>query len=450
MVGELKAPPRATNKPGLLGLLAMRRDPLSFFTNLAREYGDVVGVKFGPEDAYLLSRPEFVRDVLVVSQKKFMKGRGLQVAKKVLGEGLLTSEGEFHLRQRRLVQPAFHRQRIARYAETMVEYAVKTRERWAALPAGRPVDIAHEMMRLTLVIAGKTLFDADVEREASEVGDALTAMMVLVERVTNPFAAFLEKLPLPSNIRFQRAKQKLDDIIYRIIAERRRSGEDRGDLLSMLLMAQDTEGDGGRMTDEQVRDEAMTLFLAGHETTANALAWTWYLLSQHPEVEAKLHAEIDAALQGHAPTYEDLPRLKYAEMVMAEAMRLYPPAWIVGRRVLVDHEIGGYRIPAKSLVLMSQYVIQRDPRWFPNPDKFDPERWTPEAKEARPKFSYFPFGGGTRVCIGEAFAWTEGVLVIATLAQSWRMKLAPGTTVAPQPMITLRPRGGVPMTLEKR
>jgi cytochrome P450 len=332
----------------------------------------------------------------------------------------------------------------------MVEYAVKTRERWAALPAGRPVDIAHEMTRLTLVIAGKTLFDADVEREASEVGDALTAMMILFERVTNPFAAFLEKLPLPSNLRFQRAKQKLDEIIYRIITERRRSGEDRGDLLSMLLMAQDTEGDGGRMTDEQVRDEAMTLFLAGHETTANALAWTWYLLSQHPEVEAKLHAELDAALRGRVPTYEDLPRLKYAEMVLAEAMRLYPPAWIVGRRVLVDHEIGGYLIPAKSLVLMSQYVIQRDPRWFPNPDKFDPERWTPEAKEARPKFSYFPFGGGTRVCIGEAFAWTEGVLVIAALAQQWRMKLAPGVTVAPQPMITLRPRGGIPMQLERR
>jgi cytochrome P450 len=450
MATALETPPRAKNRPGLLGLLALRRDPLGFFTGVAREYGDIVHFKFGPEDAYLLSRPEFVRDVLVVSQKRFMKGRGLQVAKRVLGEGLLTSEGEFHLRQRRLVQPAFHRQRIAHYAEVMVDYAAKTRERWEQWPAGKPLDIAHEMMRLTLVIAGKTLFDADVESEASDVGAALTETMSLFERVTNPFAPLLEKLPLPSNFRFLKAKQKLDEIIYGIINERRRSGEDRGDLLSMLLMAQDTEGDGGVMTDEQVRDEAMTLFLAGHETTANALAWTWHLISQHPAVEAKLHTELDAVLQGRLPTYEDFPRLKYAEMVMAEAMRLYPPAWIIGRRALVDHEIGGYLIPAKSLVLMSQYVVHRDARWFSEPERFDPERWTPEAREARPKFSYFPFGGGTRVCIGEAFAWTEGVLVIATLAQKWRMKSAPGHAVTPQPMITLRPKGGMMMSLERR
>jgi cytochrome P450 len=450
MATALETPPRAKNKPGLLGLLALRRDPLGFFTGVAREYGDIVHFKFGPEDAYLLSRPEFVRDVLVVSQKKFMKGRGLQVAKRVLGEGLLTSEGEFHLRQRRLVQPAFHRQRIARYAEVMVDYAVRTRERWERWPAGKPLDIAHEMMRLTLVIAGKTLFDADVESEASDVGAALTETMSLFERVTNPLAPILEKLPLPSNRRFLKAKQRLDEIIYGIINERRRSGEDRGDLLSMLLLAQDTEGDGGVMTDEQVRDEAMTLFLAGHETTANALAWAWHLIAEHPEVEAKLHAEIDSVLQGRLPTYEDFPRLKYAEMVMAEAMRLYPPAWIIGRRALVDHEIGGYLIPAKSLVLMSQYVVHRDARWFPEPERFDPARWTPEAKELRPKFSYFPFGGGTRVCIGEAFAWTEGVLVIATLAQAWRMKSVAGHAVAPQPMITLRPKGGMMMSLERR
>jgi cytochrome P450 len=454
MATALRQPPRAATRQGLLGLLALRRDPLRFFTSLAREHGDVVHFKFGPEDAYLLGHPDFVRDVLVVSQKKFMKGRGLQVAKRVLGEGLLTSEGEFHLRQRRLVQPAFHRQRIARYAEVMVDYAARTRERWERWPADKPLDIAHEMMRLTLVIAGKTLFDADVESEASDVGAALTETMSLFERVTNPLAPLLEKLPLPSNFRFLKAKQRLDEIIYGIINERRRSGpngiEDRGDLLSMLLTAQDTEGDGGRMSDEQVRDEAMTLFLAGHETTANALAWAWYLISKHPEVEAKLHAEIDVVLQGRLPTYEDVPRLKYAEMVMAEAMRLYPPAWIVGRRALADHEIGGYLIPAKSLVLMSQYVVHRDARWFPEPERFDPERWAPEAKESRPKFSYFPFGGGTRVCIGEAFAWTEGVLVIATLAQKWRIKSAPGHTVTPQPMITLRPKGGMPMTLERR
>lgn len=450
MATALQTPPRASNKPGLLGLLALRRDPLGFFSNLARDYGDIVNIKFGPENAYLLSRPEYVRDVLVVNQKKFMKGRGLQMAKKLLGEGLLTSEGEFHLRQRRMVQPAFHRQRIATYASVMVDYAAKTRERWSQIPAGQPVNLAHEMTRLTLLIAGKTLFDADVENEASDIGEALTSTMNLFERITNPLASILEKLPLPSNRRFAKAKEKLDEVIYRIINERRASGKDRGDLLSMLLMAQDTEGDGGVMTDEQVRDEAMTLFLAGHETTANALAWTWYLLSQHPDVEAKLHAEIDQVLQGRLPTYEDFAKLKYAEMVMAEAMRLYPPAWLLGRRALVDYEVGGYSIPAKSIVLMSQYVIHRDPRWFPEPEKFDPERWTPEARETRPKFSYFPFGGGTRVCIGEAFAWLEGVLVIATLAQKWRMRLIPGQTVTPQPGITLRPKGGLKMLIEPR
>ncbi|HKC65273.1 MAG TPA: cytochrome P450, partial [Pyrinomonadaceae bacterium] len=250
--------------------------------------------------------------------------------------------------------------------------------------------------------------------------------------------------------RFEKAKERLDATIYRIIEERRACNVDRGDLLSMLLSARDVEDDGGQMTDLQVRDEVMTLFLAGHETTANALTWTWYLLSEHPEVEAKLHEELDAVLEGRTPTIEDLPRLSYTEMVLMESIRLYPPAWAIGRLALKDHEIGDYTIPAKSLVLLSPYVTHRDARFFPEPDRFDPERWTVEARDARTQFSYFPFGGGPRRCIGEGFAWMEGILLIASFAREWRMRLIPNHRVEPNPVITLRPKFGMKMRIEKR
>ena len=443
--------PQKTYKGSTLRtLLMIRRDRLSFLQKLKRDYGDVVRFNIGTQAVWLLTDPEHIRDVLVVNQKKFIKGRGIQMMKQLLGEGLLTSEGETHLRQRRLVQPAFHRQRVATYATTMTDYARKMREAWANVPAHQPIEMSQEMMRLTLAIAGKTLFDAEVEEDASEVGQALTEMMKLAERIPNPLASILARLPLPSNRRFDKARQMLDDVIYGIIRERRASKVDRGDFLSMLLMAQDEEGGTGGMTDQQVRDEALTIFLAGHETTATGLTWTWYLLSQNPEAEAKLHAEIDAVLEGRLPTFEDLPKLRYAEMVFAESMRLYPPVWIIGRRALTDHEIDGHQIKAGDLILLNQYLVHHDERWFPTPDKFDPERWTPELKEARPKFSYFPFGGGTRTCIGEAFAWMEAALVIATLAQQWKPRLAAGHPVEMQPLITLRPKHGMKMTLEKR
>jgi cytochrome P450 len=305
-------------------------------------------------------------------------------------------------------------------------------------------------MRLTLAIVGKTLFDTDVESEADEIGAALTAVMELFDFLLLPFSELLEKLPLPHVRRFQKARARLDETIYRIIEERRRSNEDRGDLLSMLLSARDEEGDGGQMNDEQVRDEVMTLFLAGHETTANLMTWTWYLLSQHADVEARLHEELDAVLEGRQPTVEDVPRLRYTEMVVAESMRLYPPAWAIGRLALKDHEVGGYTIPAKALVLLSPYVTHRDERYFPDPTRFDPERWTPEARESRPQFAYFPFGGGTRRCIGEGFAWMEGILLLASLARNWRMRLVPGHRVETLPVITLRPKHGMRMTVEKR
>jgi cytochrome P450 len=446
-MADVTRPPSPKRQPFVGHLRLFRRDPLKLLLDAARDHGDIVYLKFGPRDIYLLNNPDYVRDVLVTNNRNFVKSRGLEMAKKFLGEGLLTSEGEFHRRQRRLAQPAFHRQRINAYATAMADYAARTRDRWQT---GGTLDVWQEMMRLTLAIVGKTLFDADLEDEANEIRVALTEIMRLFERITSPFAGLLDKLPLRSNSRWLKAKQRLDSIIYRIIDERRKTGEDRGDLLSMLLLAQDEEGDRSTMTNAQLRDEAMTLFVAGHETTANALTWSWYLLSQHPGAEAKLHREIDAVLAGKLPTAEDVPRLRYTEMVFAEAMRLYPPAWTMGRRAFSDYEVGGYIIPAGSIVLMSPWVMHHDPRYYPDPFRFNPERWTVEARESRPKFSYFPFGGGPRVCIGESFAWMEGVLLIATLAQLWKLRLAPGQQVEPEPKVTLRPRHGMRMVVSAR
>ena len=429
------------------GLLAYRRGPLPFFQNLAKNYGDISYFKIGPQEAYFLNHPDYIKDVLVTNNQNFMKGLVLQRAKRLLGEGLLTSEGEFHRRQRRLAQPAFHRQRIASYAEVMTGYALRMRERWHE---GETRDISEEMMRLTLAIVGKTLFDADVESDAPDVGEAMSVAMESFETLTLPFFELLQKLPLPRLRRFDDARTKLDRIIYRLIEDRRRSGIDRGDLLSMLLLAQDEEGDGGQMSDAQLRDELMTIFLAGHETTANALTWTWYLLSQHPEVEKKLHRELDDVLRSEPPNFADVASLPYTEKVLSESMRLYPPAWAIGRLATVDCEIGGYAIARRSLVVMSQFVMHRDSRYYDDPLRFDPERWSGEARESRPQFSYFPFGGGPRRCIGEGFAWMEGILLIATLAQKWRLGLVPHHPIALKPVITLRPKHGMKMTLIRR
>jgi cytochrome P450 len=306
------------------------------------------------------------------------------------------------------------------------------------------------MSRLTLAIASKTLFDADVEEDARDIGAALSTIIQLFPRFMLPFSNLLGKLPLPSNRQAAQARKLLDTVIYRIIQERRVSGVDKGDLLSMLLTARDEDGDGSGMSDQQLRDEAMTIFLAGHETTAMLLTWTWYVLSQHSAVEARLHAELDTVLTGRLPTVEDIPRLPYTRMVLAETMRLYPPAWIIGRRAIASYEVGGYVIPAKSIVVLSPYITQHDARFFSAPEVFDPQRWTPEAEAARPKFAYFPFGGGARQCIGEGFAWMEGSVALATLAQQWRMRLVPGHSVALKPLLTLRPKYGMRMRLERR
>jgi cytochrome P450 len=415
---------------GLANLLRMRSDLAGFLLTLHREQGDVARARVGNLRIHLIAHPDHVRDVLVTHQRAFMKGHVLQRAKMLLGEGLLTSEGDFHLRQRRLVQPAFHRQRIAAYAREMVDRAWITGDRWHD---GQTVEMDREMMALTLAIVSRTLFDADVDAEADEIGGALTEVLRLFQTVFIPGMQRLDRLPLPHTRRFARARGRLDATIYRLIAERRAERartESRGDLLSMMLAAQDAEGDGGSMTDEQLRDEAMTLFLAGHETVSNALTWTWYLLSQHPAVEARLHAEVDRVLGERRASADDLGFLPYTRMVLSESMRLYPPAYAIGRRALEDYEVAGVVAPRGSLVVVSPLVTQRDARWYPEPERFDPDRWTAEAQAARPKFSYFPFGGGTRTCIGDQFAWTEGMLLLATLTQRWRADLAECQRVA--------------------
>lgn len=421
-----------------------RRDPLGFMTQVAREHGDVVGIRYYKYRVFIFNHPDDIEAVLVTHNKKFIKGRALRANKRLFGEGLLTSEGEAWLRQRRLTQPAFHRERIASYADTMVRFTERMLNAWRD---GEQYNVHDEMMRLTLEIVAKTLFDADVTREAQEIGEALEVVM---EVNTDPRRLLFVPpwLPTPANLAMKRAVRRLDRVIYGIISERRASARDAGDLLSLLLHARDDEG--SRMTDVQLRDEAVTLFLAGHETTAITLSWTWWLLAQHPRVEAKLHAELAEMLSGRAPTFEDLPRLRYVGAILSESLRLYPPAWSMVRMAIEDTEIGGYRVPTGCGVAISQYVVHRDPRFFESPDEFRPERWAGDLAKQLPKFAYFPFGGGPRICIGNSFALMETSLILATVAQKFRFSLVPGQVVEPQPSITLRPKNGIAVILHQR
>ncbi|MBV9436261.1 MAG: cytochrome P450 [Acidobacteria bacterium] len=421
-------------------------DPIRVFQHLADTYGDIAHYKLGRQHVVFLNSPEYVREVLVVQNANFVKERTVQRMKMLVGEGLITSEDPFHRKQRMLAQPAFYRQRIAAYADDIVNKAAAFRDRWSD---GRQLDISLEMMHLTLDVIAKTLFDSDVAAEVEEISREVNAIMRLYNfLVLVPLAEVLQNYPLPGMRRFRRARSRLDAIVYRMIEEHRRDSRHGADLLSMLLSAR--YEDGSAMPDRQVRDEVMTIFLAGYETIANALTWTWYLLSQNSAAEEKLHDELATVLAGRQPTYDDLPKLSYTEMVLAESMRLYPPAWAMGRFALDDFRLGPYFLPKNTTVFTCQYVMHRDPRYFPDPERFDPERWRPEAKARRPRFSYFPFGGGARQCIGESFAWMEGVLILATLAQSWRLRLVSGHRVEPQPLITLRPKYGMKMTLEAR
>jgi cytochrome P450 len=419
-------------------------DPPAYLARVQREYGDIVTLRAYKYRVFFLSHPDYIEEVLVTQARKFAKGRILKANKRLFGNGLLTSEGDFWLRQRRLAQPAFHRGRVASYGKTMVSFAEALLTEWRH---GETRDIHAEMMRLTLQIVAKTLFDAEVDRDARDVGKALEA----ITELNSDFRKLVLTppcLPTRRNLRAMLATRRLNKIIYRIIGERRASGRDTGDLLSMLLAAQDE--DGSRMNDRQLRDEAITIFLAGHETTAIALSWTWWLLAQNPQVEAKLHAELDSVLAGRSPQMEDLPRLPYAEKVITESLRLYPPAWGMPRLAIEDVQIGEYTIPKGCGVSMSQWVVQRDARWFEEPLAFRPDRWDGDLQKRLPRFAYFPFGGGPRQCIGNAFALMEATLLLATIAQQFRFRLVPDHPVMPLASITLRPKHGIRATLEAR
>jgi cytochrome P450 len=435
--------------PGRLAF-AFARNRIDFLQNAARRFGDVVSFSAGHTTFAFLNHPDYVRDVLVTRHRLFHKGLGLGRARMLLGDGLLPSVDERHRRQRRLMQPAVHRDRVAAYAGTMVRCAARCQERWRH---GARMNVATEMAALTLAIAGYTLFDADVEREAHEIGDALNAAFASFNLAVLPFGDRLSRLPLTPGRRFQSARARLDAIIYRLIAERRAAGARGADLLSMLVAARDEEGDGTGMNDEQIRDEAVTLILAGHETTANALSWTWHLLSSHPAAAERFHAELDAVVGARLPSAEDVPRLPFTRAVLAEALRLLPPAYVLGRRAVAEYDVPGtpYVLPARTVVLVSQYLLHRDPRFWEAADRFDPDRWlTAEAGGARQRYAFFPFGAGPRICIGEHFAWMEGILVLATLGRRWAFESATAAEVPMQPIVTLRPRGGLAMIARRR
>jgi cytochrome P450 len=423
------------------------RDILGFLGGCACAYGDVVALRLGAWPALLVSRPDLVEEVLAVRYASFRKHTFFfRHVTAIFGNGLLTSEGDFWLRQRRLASPAFHRERVAAYGEVMAALAERHVEGWRD---GERRDVHREMMALTLQIATRTLFGAEVgEGTVQEVGRAFDVVVEeIAARFRRPFR-IPDGVPTPGNLRYTRGVRRLDRMVYDLIAERRRTGADHGDLLSMLLRVQDD--DGTRMTEGQLRDEVITLFLAGHETTALTLSWSWYLLSRHAEARAALEAEVDAVLAGRTPEAADLPRLRYAEAVVSESLRLYPPAYVLGREAVEDTEVGGFAVPRGTTVYMSPWVLHRDPRYFEDPEAFRPERWLDGLGKRLPRGAYLPFGGGPRICIGQSFAMMEGVLLLAAVAQRFRLTLDPDRAVAPFASITLRPQGGVWMRLTRR
>jgi cytochrome P450 len=431
-------------------LRAMLRDPLEFVGGMARTYGDVAYVRLGTEPFYLLSHPDHVRTVLVDRHRSFQKSRVLEQARRVLGDGLLTSEGGLHRRQRRMIQPAFHRDRLDSYAQVMLDEATRTSDGWSD---GQEVDVRQQMSELTLRIVGRSLFGSTVGPSvAARVAAALDDALAMYPWLVLPFSQVLERLPTRGMRRFRDARATLDATVFELIRERRRAAGSEGDLLSLLLAARDDEGGSSRddrMTDRQVRDEAMTLFLAGHETTANALTWACYLLSRHPAVATRLHDELDRAPGRWATGIDAATTLPITRAILSETLRLYPPSWGMGRRTIEDVEVGGYRIPARSSVMVSQWVIHHDPRWFPDPFRFDVDRWTSD-RTTRPRHSYFPFGAGPRLCIGEDFAWAEGTIVLAALASRWAISPLPGQPIGLEPRITLRPKGAIRLRVHVR
>ena len=436
-------------------------DPIPLFLHLQETFGRIAQYRFLGMLIIFVNDPDWIGEILVNQASSFVKERTLQRMKILLGEGLITSDDPIHMRQRKLIAPAFHRQRIAGYADEIVRSAEEQIVPWRD---GTTVDIGDQMMRLSLRIVARTLFDQEVTPDVLSVVDEVNTIMGMYNfLVVFPGLEHLLHLPLPGISTFRRSRERLNQVVARMIANRRALPrevlESKGDVLSMLVAAHyeaedaeignQTPGATG-MDDTQIRDEILTIFLAGYETVANALTWTWYLLSENPESRDRMYAEVDEVLGSRAATLADLPGLRYTEMVFAESMRLFPPAWAMGRKSTAPVQLGEYRIPANANFFFSQYVIQRSPEFWDDPLTFRPERHTPENKAGRHRFVYFPFGAGRRQCIGESFAWMEGLLSLATIAQRWRLELLPGQTIVPQAKITIRPRYPIQMRLVAR
>ena len=420
-------------------------NPIVLFQQLAAEFGDIAHYRIGHHHIVFLNHPDYIREILVVQNDNFVKERTVRRSKMLLGEGMITSEGAEHRKQRQTAQPAFHRQQIPTYAAVMMEEAARLSEQWRS---GQQRDVALDMMHLTLNIVARTLFATDLRDETFELASAINRIMGLYNfLIMLPAAELLVHVRPPGLSAFVKARQRIDAVVYRMIEAHRQNKHNSGSLLDLMLAA---SPDRTSASEKSLRDQVITIFLAGYETVANALVWTWYLLSQNSACERRLHAELESILHGRPPCLDDLPQLRYTEMVLAESMRLYPPAWAMGRYARQDFRLGPYFLPARTTVLMSQFVTHRDPRFFPDPLRFDPERFSPEAKASRAKFTYFPFGAGPRQCIGESFAWMEAVLVLATLAQKWKLTLVPGHSVEPEPLITLRSKFGMQMKIEAR
>ena len=426
----------------------LSRDPLGFCARTVREFGDLVCFRTALWKVYMVTHPDHVRHILQDHNQNYVKGPLVQRSKVLIGEGLFSSEGGFWRRQRRLAQPAFHRERIASFATIMTDTIGAMLDRWQSFAAsGRAFDVMPEVSRLTLDVVGKALFSLDLSGDAAVVGRALKVGLDHVTRLTFSWLYVPLAVPTPQNRRYRRALSVLEEVVYGIIATRRRTGEDRGDLLSMLLAARDAET-GESMSDRQLRDEVLTFVVGGHETTAVALAWACYLLARHPAIAARLHREVEDVLDGRTPEISDLPRLRYTRMVVEEVLRLYPPIWGYPRQSIGEDTIGGYRISAGSIIQICTYLTHRHPQFWHDPERFDPERFSPEQSWDRPRFAYMPFSGGPRQCIGNEFALMEAQLAIAMLAQRYRLVPGSDCVVAPRAQVTLRPQGEVSIRLE--
>ena len=443
---KTKEPPYLRGNPLFGSAFEMRRDPLDLLTEARCRHGDFVRFRLGPYRVHLLSHPDYVAHVLQQNPRNYLKDGYEHI--EIVGNGLLASEGDFWRRQRRIAQPAFHRERLATMAGTMTGATDKMLARWDTRSTEEPLDVDAEMSRLTLGIVGRTLFSTDVGEEAGGVGEALASVLNLGFQRTGRFAPVPLGLPTPKNRRYRNAVRHLNGVVDALISTRRSNGGEDGDLLDMLLEARD-EDTGKGMGERQLRDEVMTILTAGYETTARALTWTWFLIDANPHVREKLEQELDE-LSGRAPAFADLGKLTYTKMLVQESMRLFPPVWGLSRLVAADDEVGGYRIPKGSRVIISPYVTHRHPDFWEEPDTFDPERFTPERSDGRPRYAYFPFSGGPRQCIGNNFATMEATLILATIAQRYRLTLVPGHAVEPEPSFTLRSRYGMRMIPAKR